>query len=200
MIPPVTQYSNKQLREIAERFFCEHHPSGQIPVPVEEIAEFGLELDIVPIPDLEKRYATAGFISADLTTVTVDARFFKRNYVNRLRFTLAHEIGHAYLHREQIEVLGSDTIEGWKGGRLLISDFDYETMECQADEFAAQVLVPRQPLVEVHQEALGRLEALGLDFDAFDEEARSRVVAHMADRFTVSSGTMWRRLRRERLI
>jgi hypothetical protein len=42
--------SYEDLRQKADEFLAAHHPKGAIPVPIEEIIEMQLGIDIVPMP------------------------------------------------------------------------------------------------------------------------------------------------------
>jgi len=50
--PEYPRYSYRQLQQAAEDFLTRHHPGGTLPIPIEEIVEFGVGLDIVPFPNL----------------------------------------------------------------------------------------------------------------------------------------------------
>lgn len=47
---PIISYED--IRNSADNFLKQYHPSREIPVPIEEIIEFQMGLDIVPIPGL----------------------------------------------------------------------------------------------------------------------------------------------------
>jgi len=89
----VPYLSYEQIRARANDFLSQYNPSGIIPVPIEEIIEFALKINIVPIPGLQKALETDGFISSDFSTISVD-QFVLEERERRYRFTLAHEIGH----------------------------------------------------------------------------------------------------------
>ena len=55
--------SYDELRVIAEPFLLEHHPGGTIPIPVEEIVEFRLGPNIIPMPGLRKFFDIDGYVS-----------------------------------------------------------------------------------------------------------------------------------------
>ncbi len=59
--PPVPHLSYDQLRRHADAFLTKYHPTQQIPVPIEQIIEFQLHLDIVPLPGLEEAFEIVGF-------------------------------------------------------------------------------------------------------------------------------------------
>jgi hypothetical protein len=65
-------YSHEDLRRRAHEFLATHHPVGTIPIPIEEIVEFQLGIDIVPMPGLDRLIETDGFITSDLQEVYVD--------------------------------------------------------------------------------------------------------------------------------
>jgi hypothetical protein len=63
----------------AINFLSKHHPEDTLPVPVEEIIEFDLQIEIVPIPNLQRDFDIEGFTSSDLKSIYVDDFiFFKR--------------------------------------------------------------------------------------------------------------------------
>jgi hypothetical protein len=109
----VPYYSYEQIRNHANAFLAKYNPTGVIPVPIEEIAEFSLHLNIIPIPGIQDSLEVAGFVSSDLLSISVD-QFVMEKRVTRYRFTLAHEIGHIWLHREIFEQLKLNTVEEWK--------------------------------------------------------------------------------------
>jgi len=46
-----------------------------VPVPIEEIVEFGLGINIIPLPGLHVSHEIDGFLSADMTEISVDLHF-----------------------------------------------------------------------------------------------------------------------------
>ncbi len=85
-----------EIREQAEDFRQKFvHPADLVPVPIEEIIEFDLQLNIWPIENLLQTIDIDGFLSQDLQTIFVDKTIYMDSrYNRRLRFTYAHEIGH----------------------------------------------------------------------------------------------------------
>jgi len=66
-----------EINEIAKEFLKHYHKSMQIPIPIEEIIEFDLEIDIIPIPGLKHDFTESnldidGFISSDFQSITID--------------------------------------------------------------------------------------------------------------------------------
>ena len=68
----VRRLSYNDIRRISEQFLREFHAERSIPTPIEEIAEFKCRLDIIPLPGLRDLLEIDGFISSDLSSITVD--------------------------------------------------------------------------------------------------------------------------------
>ena len=141
----VPHHSYNSLRGKANEFLAKYNPTGAIPVPIEEIAEFSLGLNIIPIPGLQDALEIAGFISSDFRSITVD-QFVMERRERRYRFTLAHELGHLWLHREIFAQLNFHSIDDWKTFQKDVDAEDYGWLEWQAYVFGGLVLVPREPL------------------------------------------------------
>lgn len=108
--------TNDQMHEITQEVLRRYHPQDTLPVPIEEIIELQLKLDIVPTPGLLKGFEIDGFLTRDFSSIYVDD-FVQSNRPTRYRFTLAHEVGHLILHKELLE--GLATFETWIPGRSL---------------------------------------------------------------------------------
>ncbi len=70
---PIFPYD--EIRNHADHFLIQYHPGMEIPIPIEEIAEFQMGLNIVPIPGLLRAFDVDGFTSSDLFNI----------YVNRIQ-------------------------------------------------------------------------------------------------------------------
>lgn len=57
-----------------------------MPVPVEEIVEFGFGINIVPVPGLLAVHEVDAFTSRDLKSIMVDLSVFESRSPNRYRF------------------------------------------------------------------------------------------------------------------
>lgn len=93
--------SHQDLEKQAEAFLARYVPERVIPVPIEEIIEVDLGIDITPIPGFARRFGVEGYISNDMQMLIVDEETMKRN-PGRYRFTIAHEISHLLLHADFI--------------------------------------------------------------------------------------------------
>lgn len=115
---------------MSEQFLRQFHAEGSIPTPIEEIAEIKCGLDIIPLPGLRDLLEIDGFISSDLSCITVD-QFILERRLNRYRFTLAHELGHLYLHRDIYSELKFGGLNEWKQFQREVDEADYNWLEYQ---------------------------------------------------------------------
>ena len=78
------------------------HPAGRkVPVPVLELAEFDLGLELIPAEGLREELEIDALLMGDLKSILVDRRAFMNPRIEyRLRFSVAHEIGHLILHQD----------------------------------------------------------------------------------------------------
>jgi len=196
LTPPILSYSD--LRRRAGDFLRTHHPAGTIPVPIEEIVEFRYRMDIIPVPGLQDAFEVDGFISSDLKTITVDASMQKHR-PGRYRFTLAHELAHAVLHRRIFLANRFGRVEDWKRFQRGLDEADRGWLEYQAYAFAGLILVPTESLLAEYQKALRVAGRAGLSLQSAGEVARPYIANWLARRFDVSSQVVEKRLNKDDL-
>jgi len=105
-----------EIADIAETFLAEYYPNRTIPIPIEDIIDIKLNIDIIPLPGIQQVCEVDGFSSLDFSAIYIDD-FVYNNRKYRFRFTLAHEIGHYYMHRDKfskIQIDPDNVIESWK--------------------------------------------------------------------------------------
>jgi len=111
---------------------------SSFPVSVEEIAEFHFGYDLVFTDEgLYKDPSFLGGICFDNNEIYVNTSI--ESHEGRLSFTVAHEIGHHVLHRnDYLKYLNGEFPE------ILCRDTSKRPLiEQQADQFAAALLMPR---------------------------------------------------------
>lgn len=195
---PVPVLSYDQIRERADQFLRKHHPSGELPIPIEDIIDVTLRVDIVAIPGLLKTFELDGFTTSDLQSICVDD-FVYNNRQTRYRFTLAHEMGHIVLHRDVFESVEIRKIADWKRFLKTMSEDDRGWFEFQANSFAGLVLVPRPALVREHPKCVSLVKKHGGQIARQPEAAQSFVEECLGKRFDVSPEVISRRLNKEHL-
>lgn len=137
---------NKEIKRCADEFRKKHW-GDIIPVNIEFIIENKIGIDIIPIPGLKDQCNTDAFISSDWQSVYVDNdKYLEDSYYNRLRFSIAHEIGHSVLHKELYESLRIESFEDFRKFIGEAPGIQYSYIETQANKFANYFLVPRNIL------------------------------------------------------
>lgn len=122
-------------------------PEDLLPVPIENIIEFGLDLEIIPINGLKNRCDIEGFLSYDLKSIVFDNDTFNDpRFENRMRFTLSHEVGHFILHPSIISELKLRDPSQWKDFISEQSTEEISWIERQASQFSGCLLVPENVL------------------------------------------------------
>jgi hypothetical protein len=137
--------SYEEIGRISSEFLKAHEIQNQIPVDVEAILEFILDVGIIPIPGFQQNCSVEGSLSMDLKTVYVD-EYVYRVVETRYRFTLAHELGHILLHKKLFNQMDADNFIEWKRAYRQISESSYFSLEMQAYDFAGLLLVPADHL------------------------------------------------------
>jgi Zn-dependent peptidase ImmA (M78 family) len=139
-----------------------------------------------------------GFISSDLSCITVD-QFILERRLNRYRFTLAHELGHLYLHRDIYTELKFGSLNEWKQFQREVDETDYNWLEYQAYAFAGLVLVPTVHLRAQFQSAADAAERIGFARRGEAEAFLEYVTEVLREVFQVSDAVIAKRLRYENL-
>ena len=100
-----------EIRLKADQFRLKYG-KGQIPVDIEDIVEFDLKIFIKPKSELCRAARIDAAISPNCTTIHVDLeRYMAKRFHRRVRFSIAHEIGHLELHRDIIPTIRPNTPE-----------------------------------------------------------------------------------------
>lgn len=170
--PKVLSYDD--IRRKAEEFLSDHHSSLEIPTPIEEIVEFDLGMEVIPIPGLKAEIRVDAFLASDLSAIYMDEETLEFN-PNRYRFSLAHETGHWWLHDELYQTTEVESVAGWKEVHETLGS-DYRWFEIQANSFAGLVLVPPASLKARFQRLVGEAEEAGIKLNTlFDHPQRQRL-------------------------
>lgn len=160
----------KKARDRARQVITEYR-IVQPAIPVEDIAtNLGLK---VTYSQMDDEISGMIYPKDGKTIVGINSR----NSRNRQRFTLAHECGHFLLHREKI--VGSIHVDKKYPGLLRsdISSQGVDPIEIEANQFAAELLVPESMLI-------GEINHAVIDIE--DDEFIDR----LAKRFKVSKQMM----------
>ena len=122
-----------------------------LPVDILTLIEVRLGIDVIPFDKLFDKYSVDAAVLPDFSGIYVDKGSYK--YLegqpawqfNRLRFSLAHELGHIVLHQNLVGDLKFERIEDfWKWTRTYKQT--RHGLEWEANEFGGRLLVPIESL------------------------------------------------------
>lgn len=171
------------------------------PLDVFTFLEVDLRIDPIPFDDLTAKYRVEAAITADFTGIYLDAEQYALMErgpewkLNRLRFTVAHELAHFFLHRDlpQKEHFSSlPNFARWTenyGGRKY-------TIEQEANEFSGRLLVPESRLRSLFDEFAVEAERLVPNFMQ-SSTLRDKFAERVAPRFGVNAQVVAIRLDRD---
>lgn len=186
--------SYPRIGYVADEFLNKYHPSFTLPIPIEEIAEGKLNVEIIPIKSLRQGYDVDGCLDSTLSKIFIDLDLYMKSE-NRTRFTIAHEIGHLILHGKIFKELNIETEEEIFKLTVNTTDDDYGWLEYQAYAFAGNVLVPKIVLIQEVEKRLGKIPE-----EKFLPEEIFPVSQELLDAFKVSGEVLSRRLGKEGVI
>lgn len=191
--------TESSIIQSAELLLKEQKMLSTLPIDVEGLVERKLGIEIVPISGFQSLYGVDGMLSQDLTRISVDERVMV-NVAPRYRFTLAHEVGHYYLHgdaiREHLDNPGDAELMLWE----VLGDEDYKRAEFQANCFASALLMPTSHVQALFDQIQRALAQHGRNFDDLDDYAKVKVLRSNLDSFCVSADALRIRLIREGLV
>jgi hypothetical protein len=171
------------------------------PLDVFTFLEVDLGLDPIPFDDLTAKYRVEAAITADFSGIYLDAEQYALMErgpewkLNRLRFTVAHELAHYFLHRDVPQArhfMSLPNFALWTesyGGRKY-------TIEQEANEFAGRLLVPETRLRALFDEFATDAERLVPNFMQ-TSALRDKFAERAAPRFGVNAQVIAIRLDRD---
>jgi hypothetical protein len=183
IVPHFIRYG--EIGEKAGEFLKKHHPSLDLPIPIERIVEFGLGLDIVPMPNLYTDFRINGFLAFDCSAIYVDERQYSF-YSEKYRFTLAHEVGHLILHGGYYKDMSWKNMDEYIESIMNMDRERLDRFEVQSNLFAEQVLVPERELREVTREVIKRYSKELEKIDASERVILPYISIIIAKTFEVS--------------
>ncbi len=190
----IEHHPKDYYRQKAEAFLRQQGVWDAIPVPIEEIVEFKLGMDIVPLPALKHNLGVDAFLSRDLEHIYVDEYVFT-DYYYHYRYALAREVARLVLHGQLFASHPVQTFEEYVAWRSGISEVDYFQLEWQAHCLAGLILVPPSHLQERFAAAQQRAEEWGVSSVKNWDVALSCAVVPLSREFEVSPTVIELRLR-----
>lgn len=148
-IDPIS-YKLSDIRKASDIFLSTYNPKNTIPVPIEEIVEIKLGISIILIGGLIRNFGVNAFISNTFDRIVVDEVMYSKQ-PQRIRFTIAEEIGHLILHKAWYQLHGPKTTEKYLDWQEKIDGKTFDFIERQAKTFAGMVLIPEQMILNSWQ-------------------------------------------------
>jgi len=185
--------TNDQIWQKAEdlRAVYKTLQSDKIPLDLIAFVELDLKLDVIPYDRLREDFGADAAILADFSGFYIDGEIFDRidtvrgAQLNRLRFSLAHELGHLFLHREAFESATIETNEHFLDWLNQHNGRKYD-FEREANEFAGRLLVPVEILKDCFEKMLPTMDnQYGRHVWVSNAEIRSKTAELIAPRFGV---------------
>ncbi len=168
--------------------FREKYWDKSIPVDIEKIVSIKLRMDVIPISGLKDDFDIDAFITSDWSGVYIDLKSLTNDrLINRLRFSLAHEIGHYVLHKEIYESFGIILAADFYQYHELLPQEEYSKLEIQAFIFAGYLLVPREILEKEKELAMKKVK----DINQFDKDTlQAYLASYLSRKFGISFEAM----------
>ncbi|MDD5140544.1 MAG: ImmA/IrrE family metallo-endopeptidase [Verrucomicrobiales bacterium] len=175
--------------------------ADRTPIDVFTFFEVDLRLDAIEFPSLTAKYRVEAAVKADFSGIYVDQEQYKLMErgpdwkLARLRFTVAHELAHYFLHRDvpQAEHFASlPDFARWNedyGGRKY-------TLEQEANEFAGRLLVPEPRLRACYDSFSQKMWEILPSFTQ-SEQVRHKFAETICRRFGVNADVIVIRLDRD---
>ena len=185
------------LLQRAESFrnrFCRNAP---FPLDIEYLLEKELGLELIPVSALRQTTRVSAYLKADFSGIVIDAEeYIDERFTNRLRFSLAHEIGHFILHRDIFRAQRINSIDEYIEQIDELNEENWCGLEWQANQFAGFLLVPYHELEHRVDETLREIEKRNLAGFLLEngEEVSSQVAPFLGRYFGVSAEVIERRL------
>lgn len=140
----------------AEEIACEYNPEGISPFPFDKIQSDKSDLNIYLSDRLKPEIS--GVIYFDASNNAFNIVVNEDKPATRIQFTIAHELGHYFLHSDIIKkqeaiVDGDYSLDG---ENILYRLDNYETnrLETEANNFSANLIMPKKFVIK----AWGKLQ------------------------------------------
>ena len=199
----VSFLDNESIWRTADHFRLSKELTDHVmpPIDVLHIVDVIMHFDVIDIPDLMAVLRMDAAIVPGEKTIYVDRDAIQgwerhdRWIEKRLRFSVAHELGHLLLHREYQEGLHFADFDQFK---RWIMEHRNNRLEDQADEFAGRFLVPPGILQEEYDHFQQKLAAADSSWHDI-EGMRAHLAKNIATRFGVNYQVIETRFAREGL-
>jgi hypothetical protein len=192
--------SKQSIQEKVDEFRKNFPRADKIPVNVEHIIEFDLRLKLCPVAGLMDDCGKDALLLSDGSVIVDLGEFEQDRFRDRLRFSLAHEIGHYVLHSDLYKGIKFNSVDEWIEFIQGVPEQTYDWIEYQANEFAGRLLIPSPELREQFSLAVAKLKGTPYEgLDPLPEPVVMTIARSICGRFSVSYKPVLSRIQREQL-
>lgn len=190
------------IRIKADQFRETYWQTNQIPVDIFFIIEEKLKLNIVPIEGFKSNSDIEALLYDGGRSIAVDkTEYMDDRYLNRLRYSVAHEVAHLVIHKELYDLFDYDTVDKWIETLDALPEEEYNWIEQQANEFAGRLLVPVDKLIEALNSIQPKIILFRKSFpDTENSLLKEYVASLVCKKFGVSESVISKRIDKEKLI
>jgi Zn-dependent peptidase ImmA (M78 family) len=149
----------KQISEAAQKVLAKYNLAQSFPIDIDNLVDNTLRINVIPFPYLYKDFGISAITSSDLKKMYVDEYLFM-NLDQKYRFTLAHELGHRFIHKDIFRQAKIENLDTYREFLTSLSKEEYYSLEYQADCFAGLFLVPPKQLEEQFKKRVKRITSL----------------------------------------
>ncbi len=129
-------YSRNMARKILNKLSI-----TKLPIPLKPVLE-SAKITIKYSQSMKKK--CSGIIFPTTRLISINAY----HHIYRQRFTIAHELGHFFLNHEGGKFIDNTGFEGSYGSGIIEKDEELKVADREANEFAAELLIPLALLKE----------------------------------------------------
>lgn len=188
----IPHYPGDSLKRFAVEYLKGAHPSGSIPIPIDEIVEGFQQVEIIPYPRLRNDRGVEGFPAPDGTKIYIDEDIMKHPNAKRFRFTVAHELAHVLLHPRVFKKATFLKVDDWISFLENVSTGEIQVIERQAYKLAGYLLVPPDPFMAQYLKMCDAMNAAGMNVASLGPSELGFIASKLGDFFDVSSGCILR--------
>ena len=206
MSPAFQKITFAQCCDVAEEVRKQYWPSLEVPVDIDHIIDIKLGLGVIPMDGLRNNLDIYGFLTSDRSAIYIDSEMMiTPKFEAVLRFTMAHELGHYFLHKDFYETNRVTSVNQWKNLLSSIDGPNLAAYEDQADEFAGRLLVPVADLEKALMNISGFLKKFQetskphYGKEEFERIAPLYAADLLTSQFNVPFELMYQRLMRENI-
>ncbi len=187
-----------EIEEKSKLLLNKFHPSSEIPVPIEEIIEYDLEIAIIPLLNFTKSTSRDGVIAGEFSEIFIDQGILEYR-APLARYVLAREIGHLLLHRDLYDVMKFGPIKEWRNYVDSIPRLTQMKVKYEAHCFAGYILVPGNKLSEKLKLFMLKFHEREIDIDKISDIAWEAAIDELSKEFAVIKDVIRWRIQKENL-